>query len=259
MVEKEPREVLEVEIEELFEKGVREASKMGREGRAAGYHVSGLSYECLRNIQYARMAEEKETSNLDNLENSEDLDKESLWRTWIGTKLHETPITEEHEFGLYKELDVNGQKIQIHGHIDEIYEREDGSKVIIDKKFVASVPRSANEHHIRQVSYYVAMYNQQTGANVTKGALMYFRPVIPTKKQMEEAEARGEPILRSKVVVFDVDADKAMVELEDKVRKVQEAIDAGKIIDRTTGWLCRYCRWKPDCEALSGPVNGGGK
>jgi CRISPR/Cas system-associated exonuclease Cas4 (RecB family) len=246
-------ETLEHEIEELFEQGVRAYSKMGAAGREPGFHVSGLSYECLRSIQYARLHEEKETSNH---EEGEEMDKEGLWRTWIGTKLHETPITDEHEFGLSRELDVNGTKVKILGHIDEVKKWDDGTRVIIDKKFVATVPRSPNAHHIKQVSYYAALYNEQTGANVDKGALLYFRPVIPTKRQLEEAIARGEPILRMRAFAFDVDAKAAKAELEEKVRKVQEAINAGKIIDRTTGWLCGYCKWKKDCEALSGPVTG---
>lgn len=235
--------LLEIAIDEAFVRGVREQSRMGSAGRAPGFHVSGLSYDCLRNIQYSQMEGKKETSNLDQ---GTDENEDGLFRMWIGTQLHATPMSWKHEWPLYRTFEVNGRRVQVHGHIDEIFEAADGSEVVIDKKFVARLPRSPHEHHVRQVQYYSALYHEQTGAEVTEGALLYFCPYVTSWKGAE----------RKRVFTFPVDTKKAMAELEQKVRAVQEAIDSDRIVDRTTGWLCKYCPFKGACEALSGPVNG---
>jgi RecB family exonuclease len=175
---------------------------------------------------------------------------------WIGTQLHLTPMTPEHEWPLYLEIDVDGKPVGVHGRVDEIYRSEEGPVVIVDKKFTSTVPKTPNEHYMTQVSYYAGVFAHQTGAKVTHGALLYFSPFVQGKKQDGSAMYGSKE--RMRVFVFPVDTDKAWNELHEKVRAVQRAINAGTVIDRTTGWLCRYCKWKGQCEALSGPVHMNG-
>lgn len=234
---------LEIEIEQLFEEGVKSQSGMSQAGRAKGFHISGLSYPCLRKIQWEYEDEFKDTTNH---EEGEDIDMESLYRPWIGTQLHLTPISVKHEWPLYQEFEVDGKRVQVHGHIDEIYERLDGTMTIVDKKFVGMVPREPNEHHMRQISYYAAIFAHQTGAKVTHGAVLYF---CPTVKRWAGQQ-------RMRVFTFPINTQEAWKALEEKVTSVSRASFANTISERKPDWYCQYCRFKDPCIALSGPLDG---
>lgn len=234
---------LELELLRLFEQGILNQNKEQGERREAGYHFSGLSYDCLRQIQYSVIAQQ--TGPVGNGP-AEEENMEGIYRMWIGTQLHLTPLTPKHEWRLFKEFEVNGKKIPLNGSIDEILVRENGEHVIVDKKFVASIPRSANDHYMRQVAYYSAVYAEQTGAKVKEGALLYFAPYIGNIPGKE----------RVKPMTFPVDTEASGKELEWKVKTIQTAIDDGKIVDRKPGWLCKYCKFKEPCIALSGPLDG---
>ena len=240
---------LEIEIETLFEQSIQRQNKLNGEEREPGFHFSGLSYDCLRNIQYAVMASQSGPVGNEPEGEDEEIDMEGLYRMWIGTQLHLTPVTRKHEWKLMRVVDVDGRPVPVHGSIDEILERPDGTAVIIDKKFTATVPRTPNPHYMKQVEYYCGVYAEQTGAKVEKGALLYFSPFVGGSYHEKGKE-------RMKVFTFAVDTKAAVKELDDKVRTVQQAINTGKVVDRTTGWLCRYCKWKQPCEVLSGPVDG---
>lgn len=238
--EEESEVTLELEIEQLLEDGIRRQGQLEGAGREKGYHISGLSYDCQRNIQYSQMEEQEETRNLEPPDEEFD---DGTYRMWIGTMLHITPLTPKHEWGVYKVFEVNGKKVRVHGHIDEVHVRADGSEVVVDKKFVASVPRVANEHHKRQVSYYAGLLSE-TGAKVNTGAILYFAPVV---NRFEGKE-------RIRVFSFPIDTKAALAEMEQKVRTIQEAIDSGAALPRNPHWLCLFCKFRKPCIEKDGPI-----
>lgn len=231
---------LELEIEQLLENGIRAQGQREGANREKGYHVSGLSYDCMRNIQLSQMEEQEETRNLEPPEEEFD---DGTYRMWIGTMLHQTPLTPKHEWGVYKVFNVDGKLVRVNGHIDEIYQRKDGTEVVVDKKFVASVPRSPNEHHKRQVSYYAAML-ADTGAAVNTGAILYFSPVVNKYEGKE----------RIRVFSFPIDTKAAAAEMEERVQTIQRAIDSKTMVPRNPHWLCLFCKFRKECIAKDGPI-----
>lgn len=242
--EEESEVTLELEIEQLLDDGIRRQGQMEGAGREKGYHVSGLSYDCLRNIQLSQIAEQEEARSLMPPAPTEEDMEDGSYRMWIGTMLHRTPLTPKHEWGVYKVYEINGKLIRVHGHIDEIHVRADGSEVVIDKKFVASVPREVNEHHKRQVSYYAGLLSE-TGAKVTHGSVLYFAPVVK----------RFDGSIRKRAYTFPVDTKAALAEMEEKVRAIQQAIDDKKLMPRNPHWLCLFCKFSKQCVEADGPFS----
>ena len=132
--------------------------------RADTIHVTSLVYDCARKVWYERKKVKQVPLTAD---------PEGLFRMWIGTKLHETPLTEYHETPL--SWLIYGENVT--GTIDEIFEI-DGKKILIDKKFVGYIPNMIRDHYLKQIQIYAVMLNDIKGIKVDKIGILYSMPML---------------------------------------------------------------------------------
>jgi len=137
-------------------------------------------------------------------------------RTWIGKKIHETPLCPKSEV----ELSYGG----VHGRIDEY---DPGRRMLIEKKSVRSTPKKPYDHHVKQVQYYRVLL-ERNNMPVEKAAILYIN--------VADAEA----------VAYPIDISQPLEEIEKEMlergRKLREALKAGVLPPREMGWMCmNYC------------------
>jgi CRISPR/Cas system-associated exonuclease Cas4 (RecB family) len=142
---------------------------------------------------------------------------------WIGTKLHETPISDLHETS----LEWNG----IHGTVDEYY--HDG--YIVDKKSCRSMPRRPYSNHVKQIEYY-AILALNNGYEVKGGYMLY----IFLGNKEEKPKAESFPVRMR-------DAEVVEAEMIDKLIEFNEALDTDVPPKRKVGWNCQYCDFNIEC------------
>jgi len=208
---------------DMFHKAVKQfIDEHNAERDNKAFHVSMMSYDCPRLLYYAY--------NDDNLQ-LPDWDAYH-YNIWIGTKLHETPITPNHE--IHFEYIYRGYKVS--GTFDEAIDTPDG-RYIIDKKFVAFVPqKQMQEHHRRQVQYY-SILHELLGIGAIKGVILvyfdrtYKNGVEPITIYVENFENKE-------------DAKKHMFELLDKAI---DGIESNTPPERKMGWYCNYCKYADVC------------
>jgi CRISPR/Cas system-associated exonuclease Cas4 (RecB family) len=200
--------------------------------RGDSVHVSSMVYECPRLLAY--MLEEKvetiEKANADNVELGDVED--SLYRIWIGTKLHETPLTEMHEKKYVSEY--KGYKVS--GTIDEILD-VDGKRYILDKKFVAKLPSAMYEHHRNQVMFYSVLMRDVDGIKADGIILLYFKPML---------SAYGEE--RMKVFIEDISEK----DIDMYKEKMLDILDGIKERRAKRSWYCQYCAFYDRCKLEGG-------
>lgn len=110
-------------------------------------HVSGIKHSCKRN----RILSQKLGLSL--------MRQVSTVKTWIGSQVHEFPVTENHELTLEWE-----------GIVGTIDEYEDG--FLIDKKTTRVIPKKPYSDHVKQVEYYRVLL-QENGYPVMQAAICY--------------------------------------------------------------------------------------
>ncbi len=213
-------------VNKKFREGVRKWMQAEGEKREKNYlHVSSFEYKCVRKVWY-------ELKYADRVPDVEDT---ALLRMWIGTKLHETPITDNHEFRV--EADIHG--MHIGGRIDEIFEI-DGHKYIIDKKFVKIIPSQPNDHYMTQVMYYAVLYYLMTGEFVDGVGIHYFVPVMTYDASVVTEKTYVRQLTQEDILSF-----KEFV--EDQVLQLKTSLEKDTLPPPTRTWYCQYCPFSASC------------
>jgi len=221
---------IEKEINEKFGEGIRAWMKSEGEKRDKNYfHVSSFVYECVRRVWY-----EKKYMDL-----LPELDIQSIYRMWIGTKLHETPVSSEHEVPVYGTFDG----VEFGGRIDEIITLDNKMRIIVDKKFTNKLPYTPHEHYLHQIMFYAALLHNMTGEFVSGVALHYLTPTVEYgNSEREKSFVRmvtPEEILQVEEVIKEMTAELKRTLAEDTLPTMHKS------------WYCTYCPFKVSCDAGS--------
>jgi len=197
-------------------------------------------------------------------------DLESIIRTWIGRKLHETQMFELHEleleWGTYDvylsdgtkmrlsrgfklklydkgEVDVSELKVgdvlegdkevvkvDYRGIVGRVDEYEKG--ILIDKKTVRNIPDKILEHHKTQLEYYTVLLEKNKYPVLTCG-IVYIN--------VASSEVR--------VYLLDRIRDRSVIEYEmlERRDKLIDSLREDKIPERHISWLCKYCPFFKIC------------
>jgi hypothetical protein len=231
-------EIKEKFFEELYKQNVDNA-----DARDKGIHISNASYGCPRKLYFDITTPKRESKE----EFSKD--RKGLYRMWIGTKLHETPFTDNHEYKMkysYRGMDITGT-------IDEIFVDSEGKKWIIDKKFVGYAPNFVMQpHHRDQVGYYSWLYKQLTGENVAGVVLFYFivKESYLRNKKVSEDDVPEDTVIRVfKEELTPEDIDNFGKQLLYLVDPVIDGYLTFKVPEKNVSWYCEYCLFREVCFA----------
>lgn len=182
------------------------------EDRSNEIHVSDLLYECVRRAWYSKKVGEVVA------------DPHGLIAVWVGKKLHEMPICDEHEVEV-KYTTQDG--VEVVGRIDELC-RSGDEYVIIDKKTTRQIPSKPYDHHIKQTLYYAYMLQKQRGVRVGKVAILY----------IDVSNLEIKPYV---IPVNQIAIEQAGREMEERARILKQSLEADKPPERQIGWWCSYC------------------
>lgn len=222
-----------VEVEAKDDKKIRDMldilliesiKKEKTDDRRYELHITDLVNPCPRAVWYYKVYADEV-----------DVDDKGILKMWSGSKLHETSMSNGHEFPLeYKFAD--GDYGTIIGSVDEII-----GDMVVDKKFYGFLPKEAYEHHVRQVMYYMALL-WKMGKKVRYGVVYYIeRKNFSTKAfvfEMKEEDLKN---------VFE--------ELLEKAEYLRKNLVEGIIPKKVVGWMCRYCKFKEKCSEEGGDKN----
>ncbi len=218
-------EEVEAEIEKNAIAGIKKWMDDRGQERGNHYHVSSFTYECIRKMWYEEVNTERP-----------EIDDEGYIRMWIGTKLHETPISDVHELPLMATL--GGEK-PFGGTVDEIM-TIDGKSIIVDKKFTGKIPLAMSENYREQVLNYAALYKINYNKYIDGVALLYVVPHI------NYGNSR-----RMKAFVEWLTPN----EINMQIKKIQMmiAVLEGHLKEKTlpekhVTWYCKYCPYKVLCD-----------
>lgn len=221
---------IEEEVNKRFHAGVRKWMEEENAKRDTSYfHVTSLVYKCKRKVWY-----ESQYYDLVNK-----VDDASLSRMWIGTKLHETPISEMHEFPVWFQF----EGASVGGRIDEIMEI-DGKKFIIDKKFVSYIPKEANEHYMEQVTFYAALYYLQKGVFVDGIGIHYYKPTASYDDEGGKERTFIKLLTQEEILKF-------TDYIKDMVSDISNHIKNHTLPDPYQSWYCKYCPYRLSCAVDS--------
>jgi len=201
-----PEEDVEV-VEKFFEAIFREGKE---EGPFHPISVTAVQYECLRRGYYNALVPE-ELISLD-----------GKVRTWIGRKLHETPIYPVHELRLVW--------AGVHGRIDEY---DPASLKIVEKKTVRSIPREPRPHHVEQLKFYRVLM-ERNGFPVENASILYI------------------DVSSARVRAYRVDVlDEPLEAIEDRMvargQLLRDHLLSHQLPPRRMSWLCDYCAYVGWC------------
>lgn len=217
------------EINKQFAAGVRKWMDSEQEKRSKEHlHVSSFVYSCVRKVWY-------ETKYYDLVPPP---DLEGTYRMWIGTKLHETPITDTHELPLF----VESNDMKFGGRLDEIVEYN-GKKIIVDKKFVSHIPSSPNDHYMNQIMFYAALLKMMKGVIVDGVALHYFVPHVRYERDLREFT-----FVRL-VSKDEIEAIEALI--DEMMKKLKISLEQNVLPEKHVSWYCKYCPFKVSCDMES--------
>jgi CRISPR/Cas system-associated exonuclease Cas4 (RecB family) len=212
---------LEENIKRRFLKAIINDMEKNKGKEYIGTQVTDVSYDCNRRAYYNMKYREK-GENIG-------VGESDLIRMWTGIKLHETPITENHE--------VDVEAYGIHGRIDEII-IDVNTCIILDKKSTRNIPQKPYDHHIKQVKYYAVMLKhhklyEEIKGKKTYGAILY----IDVDKAV------------TKCFVFDVDVNDKDIENEIKFKSVvlESSIKNNVLPEPKPSWECGYCDFMVKC------------
>lgn len=167
--------------------------------------VTQLVYECIRRGFYAAVVPE------------EIIESAGKIRTWIGKKLHETPIYPRSEI----ELEYKG----VHGRIDEY---DPKTCKLLEKKSTRRIPREPHEHHVRQMQYYRVLL-EKNGMPVKEAAILYI--------DVDSATATA-----YRVDINGVSIEEVEKEMLERAETLKKALKLGILPPRKVSWTCfGYC------------------
>lgn len=182
------------------------------EDRSGEIHVSDLLYECIRRAWYSKRIGEVIS------------DPQGLIAVWVGRKLHEMPICDEHEVPV-KYTTVDG--VEVIGRIDELCKDGDGY-FILDKKTTRQIPNRPYDHHIKQTLFYAFMLQKMRGVKVNKIGILYI--------DVSNLEIKSYVVPVNNAMI-----EQAGKELELKAKILYETLKNDKPPNRQIGWWCNYC------------------
>ena len=202
------------------------------EDRSKEIHITDLTHPCLKSVI---LSKKKGPYTF------EEVDKIFLKKTWSGSKLHETPFGEYHEYGFRYQF-ANEPYGYIYGSVDEIL-----GNAIIDKKFYSFLPKQPYESHVEQVLFYFSIltdhhemkngkgYTQVGPMDIDVGVLMYierenFNTSLFLFKPIDVEEVREEMIRRAKIV---------------RRGLVDNVLPKG-----VPSYFCKWCDFKNECEEV---------
>lgn len=247
---------------EKFLTKIAESQIQNTSERASGFHVSALSYGCVRKV-FREILEEERIEKMESVEKAETLhrqhkeqvdkyineDRSGLYMVWIGSKLHETPITSGHEWGVEDHFMLkDGKKsYTLTGHIDEIYVDENGDKWIVDKKFVRYAPKEAMQpHHKKQVGFYAALLRNQ--GIVVKGVILsYFKVENIYRFKRSYETTLPDPLYIFVEEFSKTELDGYEKEIKRMIHEAMKSLESDKMPKGTVTWYCNYCPFKKDC------------
>jgi len=216
-------------VEESFYKGVRKFSDGEQKKRVrTSLHISSMSYDCSRKLWYEIVTQR-----------DSELDEEGLYRTWIGTKLHETEMfNSKHEIKVKYASD--NFSVKVGGQIDEILNYK-GKKIIVDKKFVSRLPTEMREHHKRQVYYYMLLYEHQKKQKIDYVAVFYFLPTVDYRWSKKRYVAFVDEVTE--------DTRKQYKDrFEQVLKEVSDGLMKNELPPFTVSWYCNYCPFRVACD-----------
>lgn len=136
--------------------------------------------------------------------------QKSTVKVWIGSQVHEFPVTTGHEL-----------RLEWEGIIGTVDEYEDG--YLVDKKTTREIPNRPWPDHVKQVEYYRVLL-QANGYPVLAAAIAY----------IDVADARIE--------VLPVKLNRPISKVREEMLKSRDehllALKEGKLPPRTFNWLC---------------------
>lgn len=228
-------------ISNIFRNKVKEYIAFGSHEPDGKFHVSSIVYGCPRKLYFEYKYGPKTV-----IENDDE-----MFRIWVGMKLHETKITDNHEYKLESKRD----EFSIVGSIDEIMEFN--NKIyIIDKKFVSVPPKEMYDHHKKQVMYYAYLLMKEKYIIPNGIALLYFRTgnvfITSSGKQIQGTDisslgSTNHVFVFSEEITVD-DINRYGNELEEIVSQTIKSIKENRIPEKKESWYCRYCAFKELCK-----------
>lgn len=206
---------LEDKLKFLFLSKILEELESQEPESLDGIFVTDLVYDCLRYVWFR-----KKLFGL-----GKALSENEILTLWVGKKLHETPLSSNHEVSL--------EAFGVRGRIDEIVEI-DGEKVIVEKKTTKNLPSKPYPHHIKQVEYYSVLWFEVKKEVISKGAVIYICLNEKTKKLKPFVFS-----LRPLSVVKQ--------EMLEKVRKLSKALEETEPPAPQPNWYCEFCEYFEFC------------
>ena len=219
-------------IKKVFVAGIKNRLTGDSKNRKEGVHTSSIVYECGR-LLWFELTEKKEIPERANAENVDLEDMgDGLFRIWMGSEFHKTPLTSKHESELWWKY--NGYDIG--GTVDEIIEENDGEdRIILDKKFVAVLPDKMYEHHRRQVMFYAVLLREVNKYLANGISLLYVKPILNTYREERYR------VFLEKITPGDIDEYKSKLDII--LARIK-----GK--EKFSSWFCKYCQFGLECKAM---------
>lgn len=178
-------------------------------------NVTDLTFPCLRHAFYSKKFVSERRGSLT-----------ELMTLWIGTKLHETKISKQHE--------IEVEYSNIYGRVDGY---DDG--IILELKTTRKIPSQPLPHHVKQVNYYRVLL-ERNNYPVVFAVILYINIVDLTTKAF--------------LVLFDrslEDTEKELINRKEKLLSaLQSNVPPPPLPDEP--WACDYCNFAYLCGLQEG-------
>ena len=198
--------------------------------RSKEIHITDLTNPCLKKVVL-----DKKRGAL----SYEEIDKTFLKKTWSGSKLHETPFGEKHEYAFRYPFE-NEPYEYIYGSADEIL---DG--YIIDKKFYSYLPKQPYEHHVEQVLFYIAILSDHHEMQIGN----HYRDVEPLEIKGGVLMYIERENFRTKIFVFEpIDVEEVREEMVKRAKIIRKGLVDGEIPVGKVSYFCKWCDYKSECK-----------
>lgn len=222
---------IEKEVQSKFMDSVFSYLEDGR----SGLHVTDTTQDCERHGYWTWKAREAE-------EEGENISERSALTFFIGKKLHELPMTEDHEEPLLRRTNYRG--LDFGGTPDEWYIRRDGKTlVIVDKKTTTFPQKSAQPQYAKQAARYAAMWYIQKSASGEDESIQdmnFYGCILYINLADKDLKA----------FAFKIDIKSEINDLNRLLDVYKNADDTGEVPPSNIHWLCGYCPFVKACRQL---------
>lgn len=219
--------ITEDEVKEIFTAAITKSLEEGNKDRKPTYHVTSLVYGCPRKSIWEKRDAE--------IARKLDIEGDGIFKVWMGTELHKTPITKMHEV----ELQYEKHGIVLTGTIDEVIEL-DGKFYILDKKFVDNTPREMRPHHRTQVAYYAVLLKLLKYITVEGIILLYYNTGLRDEWRVTPFI---EPFTDTDYINYENELNSRMKDIADNEKNALPPNIFSK-----AEWICGYCKYREICK-----------